>query len=90
MGGKEFRGFLEGWLGKEVTVINPESYKQTALGKGLTFQSYPATLSEIGADYVKFTFSSMKGESQTAVEQIVPLVNVKRVSLWGEEKLVHI
>lgn len=85
-----FREVLEQWVGQEVTVINPESFKSTQLGKGLGFQTYPAKVDAVGDDFVKLAFSSVKGESQTAVEQIVPFFRIKRLSLWGEEKLIHI
>jgi hypothetical protein len=85
-----FRGLLEVWVGQEVTVVNPESYKSTQLGKGLTFQTYPAKVDELGEDYVKLAYSSVKGESQTAVEQIIPIGKIKRISMWGEERIVHI
>jgi hypothetical protein len=85
-----FRGLLDSWVGQEVTVVNPESFKSTQLGKGLGFQTYPARLDAVGEDYIKLAFSSVKGDQQTAVEQIVPLVRVKRLSQWGDERLVHI
>ena len=90
MAGETFRDVLESWLGQEVTIVNPESFKSTALGKGLTFQSYKVTLTELGEDVLKMQFSSIKGESKTAVEQIVPIRSVKRLSLWGDEKLLHL
>lgn len=85
-----FRTLLAGWEGQEVTVVNPESFKSTQLGKGLGFQSYPAKLDAVGDDFIKLAFSSVKGESQTAVEQIVPLSAVKRISMWGDERIVHL
>jgi hypothetical protein len=86
----DFRSYLGEWVGGDVTVINPESYKLTALGKGLTFQTYRAKLEQVGDDFIRLSFSSVKGESQTSVEQLVPLARVKRVSSWGDEKLVHL
>ncbi len=87
---ENFVGLLEEWVGSQVTVVNPESYKLTALGKGLTFQTYKAKLAEIGDDYIKLSFTAVKGDSQTSVEQLVPISQIKRVSAWGEEKLVHL
>ena len=85
-----FRGVLESWVDTIVTVVNPESFKSTALGKGLQFQSYPAKLASLGEDILKLTFAAKKGESETTVEQIVPIDRVKRVSIWGEEKIIHL
>ena len=85
-----FKGLLEEWVGQEVTVVNPESFKSTQLGKGLGFQSYPAKLDQLGDVFIKLAFSSVKGESQTAVEQIIPINSIKRLSMWGSERLVHL
>jgi hypothetical protein len=90
MAGDNWRSIILSWAGNQVTVINPESYKSTALGKGLTFQSYSATIADVGEDYIKLTFTAMKTEVKQEIEQFVPLNAVKRVSVWGGEKLVHL
>lgn len=86
----DFKSVLQSWVGSQVTVINPESYKSTALGQNVGFQSYTAQLASIGDDYVKLTYSAVKKDSQTEVEQIIPISLIKRVTLWGDEKLVHL
>jgi len=88
--GATLLGLLQAWVGTEITVVNPESYKSTQLGKGLTFQTYGAKLAEIGDDFLKLTFAAKKNESSTTVEQIIPLDRVKRISSWGDEKLIHL
>jgi hypothetical protein len=85
-----FKGLLEGWIGSQVTVINPESFKSTALGQGLSFQSYKAKVIEIGDDYMKLSFTAVKKDTQNEVEQIIPIYLIKRISTWGEEKLIHL
>ena len=87
---ENFTDLLQEWVGSQVTVVNPESYKLTALGKGLTFQTYAAKLDQVGNDFIKLTFSSVKQDSQTTVEQVVPVDKIKRISRWGDEKLIHI
>ena len=79
MAGDNWRSIIVSWVGSQVTVINPESYKTTALGKGLTFQSYTATLDDVGEDYLKLSFTAMKTEVKQQIEQYVPLEAVKRV-----------
>ena len=88
--GANLLGLLQSWVGTEVTVVNPESYKSTQLGKGLTFQTYQAKLDQIGDDFLKLTFTAKKQETTTDVEQIIPLNRVKRISSWGDEKLIHL
>ena len=85
-----FKGLLEAWIGSQVTVINPESFKSTALGQGLSFQSYKAKVIEIGDDYMKLSFTAVKKDTQNEVEQIIPIYLIKRISIWGEEKLIHL
>jgi len=85
-----FASLLGEWVGGEVTIVNPESFKSSALGKGLTFQSYKAIFAELGDDFVRVTFQAKKGDSQTEVEQLIPFGFIKRVSRWGEEKLIHL
>jgi hypothetical protein len=85
-----FMSLLGEWVGAEVTVVNPESYKSTALGKGLTFQTYKAKLEEMGEDFVRLTFAARKADSENTVEQIIPTDRIKRLSLWGGEKLIHL
>ncbi len=88
--GANLIGLLQSWVGSEVTVVTPESYKSTQLGKGLTFQTYQAKLDQIGDDFLKLTFTAKKQETTTDVEQIIPLNRVKRISSWGDEKLIHL
>jgi hypothetical protein len=90
MSGENFRGILESWVGTQVTVVNPESFKSTALGQGLSFQSYAAQVVVVGDDYVKLSFAAVKKDAQTDVEQIIPINLIKRVSIWGDEKLIHL
>ena len=90
MAGHDFRSILQSWVGSQVTVINPESFKATALGQGLGFQSYTAQIVELGEDYVKLAYSAIKKDSQTDVEQIVPISLVKRITIWGGERLLHL
>ena len=61
MSGETFRSVLESWVGKQVTVVNPESFKKTALGQGLSFQTYPAEITTIGEDFIKLSFSAVDG-----------------------------
>lgn len=88
--GANLIGLLQAWVGSEITVVNPESYKSTQLGKGLTFQTYNAKLEQIGDDFLKLTFTAKKRETTTNVEQIIPIDRVKRMSSWGDEKIIHL
>jgi len=90
MAGQDFKSILQSWVGSQVTVINPESFKATALGQGLGFQSYTAEIVSLGEDYIKLVYSAVKKDSQTEVEQIIPISLVKRITIWGGERLLHL
>jgi hypothetical protein len=90
MAGQDFKSILQSWVGSQVTVINPESFKATALGQGLGFQSYTAQIVSLGEDYIKLAYSAIKKDSQTEVEQIIPISLVKRITIWGSERLLHL
>ncbi len=90
MEGKTFRSALESWVGQQVTVINPKSYRKTPISDGVTLETYEATLSSVENDYVELSFEARKrGESQV-VQQVVPLSEVRRISTWGGEKYIQL
>jgi hypothetical protein len=90
MSGQDFKSVLQSWVGSQVKVINPESFKSTALGQGLGFQAYAAQLTFMGDDFVRLSFKAVKKDSQTDVEQIVPISLIKRITIWGDERLIHL
>ena len=71
MADQTFVSILESWVGKPVTVVNPESYKTTALGQGVSFQTYEAKIATIGVDFVGLAFVAKRKESTLEVEQYV-------------------
>lgn len=90
MSDHDFKSILKSWEGSEISVINPESFKSTPLGLGLGFQSYTATLAMVGEDFIKLLYTAIKKDVQTDVEQVVPIALIKRISVWGGEKLIHL
>ena len=90
MAGETFVSILESWVGQPVTVVNPESYKTTALGQGVSFQTYEAKVATLGADFVGLAFVAAKKSDNLEVEQYIPLAMIKRLSNWGGERLIHL
>ena len=88
MSGETFKGLLESWADAQVTVVNPESFKSTALGQGLSFQSYAAQLVQIGDDFIKLSFSAVKKDAQTDVEQIIPIALIKGATVGEADALM--
>ncbi len=89
-GTMSFHNVLETWVGSQVTVVNPESFKSTALKESLGFQAYGATISEVGADFVKLAYTAQKKGQDENVEQWIPLDMIKRITIQGSEKFIHL
>jgi hypothetical protein len=81
---------LKAWEGMTVTIINPQSYTVSKITDGISFESYSATLSYVGIDFVKLTFTHKKKNEEMPVEQFIPVAWIKRVSTWGEQHYVQL
>ena len=90
MGGDQFRAVLEGWVNQKVKVINPASYRKGTITEGIALETYEATIAAVGVDFVHITFDAQKKDRREKVDQYVPLTEVKRVSVWGEEKYLQL
>jgi hypothetical protein len=85
-----FQATLESWRGSKVTVINPESYTSSALREGLGFESYEATIAEVDSDQVKLNYTAQRKGQVVNVQQWIPIERIKRITLMGEDKLIHL
>ena len=87
-----FRTILEGFKGKVVTVVNPESYEDAPIGHTLTTGFYRAKVVGLGSDFLvvasEYVHKGDKGKEP--VRSYIPLHRVKRVSLMKNERLIHI
>lgn len=90
MAGKTFQSILESWIGQQVTVINPQSYRKTPLSDGVALETYTATITTVEDDYVSLTFEARKRNQMEQVEQVVPFAEIKRISTWGGEKFIQL
>ena len=90
MANEKFNEILTGWVGSDVTIVNPESYKSTALMESLGFQAYTAKIAEVGEDNIKLSFGAQKKGKQVEVEQWIPIDSIKRISVMGGDKYIHL
>ena len=90
MAGKNLRAFLESWIGEQVTVINPQSYRKTPLSDGVALETYTATIALVEEDYVELSFEARKRNQMERVQQIVPFLEIRRLSTWGGEKFLQL
>ena len=90
---RSLREVLEQLAGKVVTMVNPESFEDAAVGSRLVTGFYKAKISFVGDDYVEVLteFERKRGGPQReAVRQFIPIRKIKRISLLKGERLVHI
>jgi len=90
MAAGSFYEVLKDWEGKEVTVINPQSYTISNIKDGITFESYSATLTAVTETHIQITFRYKKKGEDQPVEQFLPMQWIKRASLWGEQKYIQL
>jgi len=90
MAGEEFKAVLESWTNEKVKVINPASYRKGAITEGIALETYEATIKAVGSDFVHLTFEAQKKGKPENVDQYVPLNEVKRISVWGDEKYLQL
>jgi hypothetical protein len=87
---ESFKAVLESWVGQKATIINPESYQKTALREQLGLETYEVEVNHVGDDFVLVGFDAKKGDHQEHVEQYIPFYDIKRLSVWGEEKFIQV
>ncbi len=85
-----FISVLKEWENSTVTIINPESYSLGMLGDKIAFESYEVTLVAASDDFIHISYTRAKKGEDTKVEQYIPIGQVKRVSIWGDEKFIQI
>jgi hypothetical protein len=88
-----FREVLEGFIGKVITVVNPESYEAATVGHTLTTGFYRAKVLHIGSDYITLATEFVhkaSSKDKEPVRQYMPLSAIKRISLMRTERLIHL
>jgi hypothetical protein len=84
------RDVLMEWLNAEVTVVNPQSFKHTQLKDALVMETYTAKVAEIGDDFIRLSYVATRRKEAVPVNQVVPLHDIKRISVWGDERILHL
>lgn len=90
---QSFQAVLEQLKGKVVTMVNPESFEDAAVGNRLVTGFYKAKITFVGDDYLELVteFAHKRGEQKKEpVKQYIPLDKIKRISLMKTERLIHI
>jgi len=89
---ENYREVLLGFVGKVVTIVNPESYEAATIGHTLTTGFYRAKVLHVGPDYLTLAteFVHKAAKEKEPVRQYLPITAVKRVSLMRTERLLHL
>ena len=90
MAGGNFKAALQEWVNDKITVINPASYRKGTITEGVALETYEATLVAIEEDFIRVSFEAQKKDSREKVVQLIPLHEVKRISIWGTEKFLQL
>jgi hypothetical protein len=91
---RDFRGVLLTLVGKNVTIVNPESFEAAPMvGFHLKEGFYKGKITAVGNDYIVFltmvTLSKKEG-GQQPVQQFIPAARLKRVSVMKSGIFLHI
>jgi hypothetical protein len=94
---RAFIDVLRTFLGKVVTIVNPESYEDAPLGHNIRKGWYPARAVGLGQDYLILVTEykhKHKPDGHVAgaepVKQYIPVHRIKRVSVMQQELLIHL
>jgi len=85
-----FKEVLEGWIGSTAIVINPSSFQKTALREQVGLETYKVEIKHVGNDFVQVSFESKKTDRAEQVNQFIPFHDIRRLSIWGEEKYIQL
>ncbi len=85
-----FVAILNSWKGGEVTIVNPQSFRRGAITNAIDLETFPAKLVQVGDDFVEVSYEAKKKGEMAPVTQFIPFTQIRRLSVWGSENLIHI
>lgn len=85
-----FKAILASWKGGEVTVVNPQSFRRGAITNAIDLETFPAKLVSVGDDFVEVMYEAKKKGELSSVIQYIPFDQIRRLSIWGAENMIHI
>ena len=87
---EEFSSNLKSWEGGPVTIVNPQSFRRGAITDAIDLETFEAKLVRVGVDFVEVSYEAKKKGEVQPVTQYIPFTQIRRVSVWGSENLIHI
>ncbi len=86
----DFQEMLRSWEGGPVTVVNPQSFRRGAITDAIDLETFEAKLVRVGPDFVEVSYEAKKKGEVQPVTQFIPFAQIRRVSVWGSENLIHV
>jgi hypothetical protein len=90
-------GLLQSLVGRPVTVVDPESFEEAAVGYRIRAAIYRAELTAVGEDYAVLTGKFVhrgagvhNGGAKEGIRHYVPLGMIKRISILAKEPIIHL
>ncbi len=90
MSEESFRDTLRSWEGGPITVVNPQSFRRGAITDAIDLETFKAKLVKVGGDFVEVAYEAKKKGEVQPVTQYIPFTQIRRVSVWGSENLIHV
>ncbi len=90
---RDFRNILQSLVGKNVTIVNPESYESAPMGFQLKEGYYAGKVGGIAKDFLLLHTviqASKKEGGKIPVKQFLPIERIKRVSMMKDEYILHL
>ncbi len=90
MAESNFKELLTTWSKGEVTIVNPQSFRRGAITDAIDLETFSANLKHVGDDFVEVQYEAKKKGEVESVTQYIPFTQIRRLSLWGSEKLIQL
>ena len=90
MADSTFKGILNSWGGGEVTIVNPQSFRRGAITDAIDLETFSAQLINVGDDFAEVQYEAKKKGQVESVTQYIPFTQIRRLSVWGSERLIQL
>jgi hypothetical protein len=91
---KSFLEMLTSHVGKEFTIVNPQTFEESGVGHQIVERWYPSKLVAVGEDFIvlvgHFQHGAGKHAVQEPMEQYVPTAHIKRVTIMHSARMIHL
>lgn len=91
---KTFLELLTHHVGKEFTIVDPQTFEETGVGHHIAPTWNTAKLVAVGDDFIvlvgHFQHGAGKHATKEPMEQYVPLAQVRKVTIMHSARMIHL